>query len=656
MGIQPPRLLRILINPSSVTLEVQETIQFQVMGIFTNGFTQDLTAQADFSSSNTDIVTVDDNGLATAVSVGSAEITATVDDSQLVAGFAPTAIFTATASVSVQLVNACVPTSPEHKPKQSITEKVNRLSENMQIPSVLAAAFFQMARRFVNGASPANDLEDEVFGILGDLSPEVREVMVCSLQKIDTIPPEKLNQLLAPVFTGDEPVDPTQLGMFVSDELLKRTSLETYGDEDCIAEERPGLPRITFIEPDGRVQVRPSICSVNGIRTNEFSTHPADFLPHEFQQQCQLDVNNELVCQIQPPPCPGNSVIPGLGADPICLKVPEVSPGEAVKLQGVNFFDVNAQVHIRSRSGAVPTRVVDAHVCGDIVTPVNEAGCTVQDIITFKVPEDLPPGIYGITVFQQNNTGVGTQGPSQTIVEQFIEVLPPATATFQISSVRLDVPEETDGPGSDEVGIRILATPISTDFVPGEIISNNFRFDGVDSGEFRDMLRNLFQGSNLSGVGLSIVGFEIDSEDAFKEQIQEFSDAFEQALKSSWNTIANSVGATAGAIALALGLSAAWASAIGAAISLAILVFVALWAPADLIIEDHIGLGLRDLGMLTSPNFPLPPSSQSMSPGGINVNVVPLNKVASQYMERREYRSEEEGSHYQITLRYIRLT
>ncbi|MGH0461588.1 hypothetical protein [Bacillus cereus] len=555
----------------------------------------------------------------------------------------------------------CIPTVEGSKPKTSPEEKINTIIKNNQVPSVLASSFFQMARRYLKGLKPVDSIETAAFNVFRNLSPAVRNVLSCSVRRVDALPKEIRNQLLSPDFSRNEPVIPDKLAQLLSKELLQRASLVTFGDSEGLINERPGRPRI-IRGPDNEPFVPPSICIVNEYRTNSFSVDPNFFRPDEFQQVCRIDSNNQTVCEIQPPPCPGNSIIPGLGQPPICLRVPDVSPGTAVKLQGVNFIDVNGQVRITSKSGAVAPRLVDAHVWGDVTTPVTEIvdgqvriinDCRVKDVITFKVPEDLIPGIYSIEVIIQNNTGVGLPG-QQVSEKQYINILPPPTATFQVSSVRLDIPEETSGPGSDEVGIRVLSIPISNDLTPGEIITNNFRFNGVDSGESRDMTRNLIQGSNLAGISLAIVGYEIDSDDAYEAQIQEFADAFEQVIKSSWKIVADAVGAVAGLAAGAL-LTATWGSVIGSAISLAILIFAALWAPADLIIEDFIGLSTLDLAAMTSANFPIQPNRQFTSPGGIDVSIGTVSKNATQTVEKRDYHSDEEDSRYQITLRYIRL-
>ena len=120
-----------------------------------------------------------------------------------------------------------------------------------------------------------------------------------------------------------------------------------------------------------------------------------------------------------------------------------------------------------------------------------------------------------------------------------IAVVPPSTARFQIVTERLDCPEETapESFGSDEVGIgsRRVAVP---DLTSGEVQQPNggkpIRFSDVDSGESRTMDHLIFAHQQpIAGAVLSIMGFEIDGEEAFEKQIDGFSDAFVEILKAS---------------------------------------------------------------------------------------------------------------------------
>jgi hypothetical protein len=549
--------------------------------------------------------------------------------------------------------------------------KLAPLLKNNKVPSALAAGFFRMARRFLLGRSPANSLEASVFEILGKLSPQLRRVLVCSLQALDALPPRDRDRLLVAELTSDsdQPVEAPRLGELVSHELLQRFSEAVFNETDCAQEERPGLVRVVSDDPETSF-IPVKICRLNGLRTNASPPELSlgDYQPQELQQQCTPEViDGEVIldCQFQTEPCPGNAV------EGTCLRVPDVRAGDGVILQGVNFFNIDAKVKLVAQPPATGTREVDAHVCGDEETPLTETvegkevtigDCRVHDIVTFRVPGDLPPAIYGIKVVVPNNTGLpGFEQPEfESGGFQFIRVLPPETGTFQIASEILNCIKETPAPifpeaGSDDVALRIIRVPILENLTPGEMNdSGNIRFSDVDSGEQRSLNRVLFQGGgvNTSGVSLVFIGFEVDNEDVFEKQIEDFEDAFVEILKSEWNAIASAVGALGGAVALALGLSSAWAAAISTAVALAINVFVALWAPADLIIEDAAAFTMLDLALLTGINFPPPPEVEFTSPGDIKVKVVPVSKGV-QYRERREYRSNAE---YHITLRYNRLS
>ena len=160
----------------------------------------------------------------------------------------------------------------------------------------------------------------------------------------------------------------------------------------------------------------------------------------------------------------------------------------------------------------------------------------------------------------------------------------------------------------------------------------------------------------IAGAALSITGHEVDGEEAFERQIDAFTDAYVEIVKDQLKLAAAGLAAAGGISKLsALGMKGLIAAAIAAAVVLAVDVFVALWAPADLIIEDAIGPTTQELVQLTSANFPPPAPSEHVTAQGIKVKVTPLEKVPQQYRERREYISDDEESRYEIVLRYNRV-
>jgi hypothetical protein len=310
---------------------------------------------------------------------------------------------------------------------------------------------------------------------------------------------------------------------------------------------------------------------------------------------------------------------------------------------------------------------VDAFVCGDQETlaseeingvdvPIND--CRVHDKLTFQVPQDLPVGIYEARVVVPNNTGVEDTDPVFISSEVFIRVMPPDTAVFQIASEKLHAEEETSPAwfGSDEVGLRFLAIPIFRDLTLGSVNEVNFRFGDVDSGDNRDISRVLIQEGGLAGVTIGVIGFEIDSEDAFEKQIDNFTDAFIDIIKRVWDAIKDKAKEAVVAIVKKFGIKGLIAVLIAAVVLIVVIAIVALWAPADLIIEDSIALSVLDLAMLTNANFPIPAEQEYTTNGDIEVKIIPVSKDVIQYKERREYHSDDEDSDYHVTLRYNRLS
>jgi hypothetical protein len=450
--------------------------------------------------------------------------------------------------------------------------------------------------------------------------------------------------------------------------------VQVFEDPHALEQERPGQNRFFDTSGGESFEIQLRICKVNGLRTNEFSPalNPGDYLPSELQQHCVPVVVNgvpQLSCEIQKGNCPGNFL-----QDTTCLRVPDVRAGDGVVIEGVNFISIDSRVRLAGQAPSTVSREVDAFVFGDVDTPLTEVvdgetrtirDCRVHDRITFVVPADLPPAIYSVQIAVPNVSGFPVFGDTIVSNPQFIRVVPAPTSRFRIASETLTAREETSPAffGSDEVRVRIRAYPIIaslTDLTLGdEQAFDSPEFGDVDSGDVRQMQAVLFnQGGPIDGLVMTIMGFEIDSEKAYRDQINSFTDAFLHYLKIALAGIAASI--TAGAFAvgvkdlLKFALSHPIILAI-AAVVLVVILILAAWAPADLLIEDSLGFTLSDLDALTNTDLPLPEIAQYVSQQGIKVTAVPLEKIPTQYRERREYRSDEEDSRYEIVLRYNRV-
>lgn len=569
---------------------------------------------------------------------------------------------------------ACVPVALGSKHKRSMQDKLRPLIKNSPAPSVLAATILQQTRRYLLGRSPGNDLEASVFEVLSSLPPELQDTLSCTMEMFDGLTKRERDSLFAPeIFSvGDQALSAELISDLFTEELHVRAADVLFGHEVVCIVERPGIPRPVFSEINGGVFLGflPRICRVNGLRTVFFRPFlgVGDYEPDELEQKCTtkvVDDEVEIDCEVQTEDCPGHQLG---GTDGPCLRVPEVSTGDTVVLEGVNFFNVEATVRLQAKAPGTASAEVDAFVCGDQDTPATEEkngedvpinDCRVHDRLTFHIPDELPVGIYEVRVVIPNNTGVEDTDAVFISDEIYIRVIPPESAVFQIASETLHAEKETSPSwaGSDEVGLRILAIPIFSDLTLGELDEPiDFRINNVDSGDTRDISRVLIQESGLAGVSIAIIGFEVDSETAFENQIDSFTDAFVDILKRVWDEIKEEAGAAVKGIVKKFGVKGLVAVLIGAAVLVVVIAIVALWAPADLIIEDSIGLSTVELASLTSANLPAPQEVEYTSMGGIDVKIIPVSKGVQYLEERREYRSDDEDSEYHITLRYNRLS
>lgn len=568
----------------------------------------------------------------------------------------------------------CVPLSIGSKPKQSQRTKLDTLLQNTRVPSAIAGAFFQHSRRFLAGQSPANPLETEAFGLFQSLPPDLKSILSCSVASFDTISQDERNQLFGPALPQDPsvPLDAETLATAFVGEIKQRVGVQIFDDPNALEQERPGRNRFFDTAGVESFEIQLRICTLNGVRTNEFSPalNPGDYRPSELQQRCEPILVNgvpQLNCEVLKGNCPGNFL-----HDTTCLRVPDVRTGDAVVLEGMNFISVDSKVRLTAQPPGTVTREVDAFVVGDIDTPLTEVidgetrvirDCRVHDRITFVVPADLPPGVYSVQVAVPNVSGFPTLGDPIVSNSQFIRVAPPPTARFRIASETLTAREETSPArfGSDEVRVRVRAYPVIatlTDLTLGaEQAFDSPEFGDVDSGDVRAMAAVLFnQQEPMDGLVMTIMGFEIDSEKAYRDQITSFTDAFLHYLKIALAGIAAAF--TAGAVAVGIkdllkfALSHPIILAIAAAVVLVVILILAAWAPADLIISDQLGFTTTDLAALTSVDSPMPDVAEYETEDGINVKIVPLEKTPTQYRERREYVSDEEESKYEIVLRY----
>lgn len=561
--------------------------------------------------------------------------------------------------------STCLPPVAGRKHKQSPADKRARRLATQRVPSVLAASTLALVQRFLAGSAPANDLEKAAHARLARAEPLALQTLRCAAGKFESLPAGERNALFDAAFPPSQPVAPATLAQRLGLEFAQRAALGAFGDGEAFEQERPGRVRVfTPGVEDFFVQLR--ICSIDGLRTDDFipTLTPGAYTPAEVAHDCTttlVDGVPQVSCTVRTGGCAGGQV-PGL-----CLRVPVAAAGQAVLLQGVNFFSTEGQVQLTPRAGGAPRRV-PAHVVGDVETPVTETvdgqerlvnDCRVHDRLSFVVPADLAPGLYELQVVMPNITGIPQFGDQLASNVEVIEVTPPASARFAIAAEELQCDEETSPAwaGSDEVGLRFLAVPLLADLSTGAAQTTSRRFGDVDSDDTRRIDRVVFQSqAQVLGVAMTVLGHEVDGEDAYQNMVTSVSDIFFDLVKEQLAFAKGALTAAGlGPSDLAkLGTTGYIVIGIAVAITLAVDLIIALWAPADLIIEDPTGYTVLDLVERTGADFPAPATPDFRTEGGIDVKVEPVEKIALQYRERRTYESDDEDSRYRIVYRFNR--
>jgi hypothetical protein len=400
--------------------------------------------------------------------------------------------------------------------------------------------------------------------------------------------------------------------------------------------------------------------------------------------------------------------------DPLCLRTPSVNSGDTVTLEGFNFVGRFGTVRIRkvkitmeklpnNRYPAaykflnytmkkrkeiegeweIPTTII-----GDTHTPETIIDCKAEDKAIFQLPLEYPgtrseflPGDYEICLEVPNPDGkyhnyLGEPEIPEKLRSRWhpLIVRPKEDITYRITLDRLRCIEETDGAfgstwGSDEVALTVLTGLIRKgsdpsrpeDFVieSPDVENPIWRDKDVNSGSpWLSIDKIIHSGQMPDVLAFYILGHEVDSEKAYKEQL----DSFGKNFKEIWKTIFEFVVKNWAAISKGIEELASQIGnyytvivvAVIAVITLAITIFIALWAPPDLIIADMISLTPEQIHFLTWPENPLPPSKVLPKMQGIRRKVDPINKIGNLYRERRWYRSNHQDSRYEMDIKLER--
>jgi uncharacterized protein YjdB len=85
-----PQLVAVVVEPNPATVAVAGIQQFAALGVYADGSSSAITTEVQWSSGDDTVLTIDGNGLATGVMVGSTAVTAFVNSAQVRASAAVT--------------------------------------------------------------------------------------------------------------------------------------------------------------------------------------------------------------------------------------------------------------------------------------------------------------------------------------------------------------------------------------------------------------------------------------------------------------------------------------------------------------------------------------------------------------------------------------
>jgi hypothetical protein len=373
----------------------------------------------------------------------------------------------------------------------------------------------------------------------------------------------------------------------------------------------------------------------------------------------------------------------GEAVSDICLRVPEALPGGEVILTGFNFYDREIVVRIWDSSAPHRQWVLPALVLGDRSGLVRQANERIgsddfsdRDVLMFRVPSTLEQGIYKFRVEVPNSVGYtwptnGMQPHTFESNEKYLRVSPSSTR-YRISVTSVYCEEETPGCGSDEVLISSVSTTAGAPGSPShQGYGNTVTFNDVDSGDHFQANIILFEGVVANWISVGILGLEVDDadhawnyqkswEDLYTDVVWGFIEDFWPHLhEECWPWSKEEGGAPAkkaGPLVIMAGCYIIGAIAgIIATIVLAIFTLPwAIWAPADLLIEDNILLDLLGLNYLIDPWNPLQKPFKYSSGQGVKVSVQPLGRSKNTYMEKRTYECSD--ATYSLVFTYERLS
>jgi len=635
-----------------------------------------------------------------------------------------------------------------HKPKVPNEVKIERLCCNMSIKDSTVPIFFHIMKRFLGGKTPLNEFEKRVFESLKKINEKGLKALASSLASYEKLPKDKRECIYKKEFL-EWPIDqPIGIDIILKEWIteglfLLRQKMEPKGgslggpgkvrkwDQTSTGPSWGGpgeFSQTTFRAPwpwicqvsPGASQVSPAPSQQSPAPASEkwfrdmdyevpgsppfllpLRTHEQDVTcdpkdpnaPADFSQMYQnntIDITE--VCTPKMPSSTSDNLFAICdGGEKYthpqgCLKIPDVFPGQDVRLKGFNFFSDECKVKLTKKEDpSVMYDLIDPWIIGDEVTPIEDenkkiiANCSVEDVIRFTIPTLSPndgtfdPGIYEVKVIVPNdsnqevlNVNTGQQEYVPSTFESnpiLLNIWPDPDLVYNIWNDVGHCHTETSGGGADEIWWTAGVASFKLDAGIGKFTHSlnvtrapEDPWSDMDDGEDPDPYSwPLFNGTvGMPGsVAIALIGYEIDDEDVAEEQLKDWSDAFNYAISEIWEALLSLGAGILIEIVKAIAAGGIWG--LVAAIIVVVIVFIivaiwASWAPPDLIAQDIMTFSTLDLFDNTKTNSPVPPDSSYviMDDGEQRIHVTGVSWKDPSIVESTLYTSQKMYYNYEL--------
>lgn len=634
---------------------------------------------------------------------------------------------------------------PAKLPKKSAASRVQALCRATKIKEGILPAIAAVWDRHNTGKPSRNEFEAGIYAVFASLEPEQRKSMAFAfagygeLRKDGTAECFFDDGLAKKV--RDRPLEKAEFvaefmreGVAFAGQQLFSGSGGVIGPGQVRPWRPPGgvpgesttplapWPWLTAIRTDASsTNEFGNLESVRAVPPETGAVTPLDY---QFAQACRFDpdASGGIVAhceRMHPPPAPPGGLFGGnceggpnytFGND--CLRIPTQRAGGSIRLRGFNFITPTVKVHLQLKDHP-PLPPQECVIWGDRETAVNDeqgrviTDLRVRDWVDVPIPSEDPArpgaplaaGLYDvwISVIDPGTSGIPIVRESNRLL---LRILPNENIHFLFRSDRGRCIKETPGGGDDEIWWDAFVGHLVANKVPLDVEGSipfhvkdisrkpfpRAPWEDMDDGKPATYVCDVFGPGpfELNGVvAFAIVGFEIDSEAAARDQLQGFWNAFFEAFKK----IADLAGAFGGPSAVAglaevfakSGIQALATQALSAAIVavfyLAVITLVtagfwAVWAPADLIALDIFCLDAESAWDMTDSKRPLPGLTKREFGGEfddndvlIRVAQVPLPKLGNPgelvatWVQEHQYEARHDGdlfSRYALEFRLTR--